>query len=235
MNDFAKTATQPILVWDAPVRVFHWLLALSFAGAWITAESERWLGLHVALGYTMAGLVAFRLLWGVMGTRYARFSDFVRGRVAVARYIGSVLRGRPEHHLGHNPAGAWAIVALLALTVVTVALGWAAYREIGGEWLGELHEGAASVMLAVVGVHVAGVVASSWLHRENLVRSMVTGRKIGAPGQGIRRAWGVLAAVMFVAVLGFWWQQWQAAPAGGTSADRPAASAKHKHRHKDHD
>ncbi|HJV60587.1 MAG TPA: cytochrome b/b6 domain-containing protein [Albitalea sp.] len=214
--DDRAVAAEPrrILVWDAPVRVFHWLMVLSFAGAYLTAESERWRLLHVTLGYTMAGLVGFRILWGLLGTRHARFASFVRGPAAVARYLGSLLRGRPEHHTGHNPAGALAIVGLLLLALVVTASGWATFNEIAGDWLEELHEGAANVMLAIVGVHVAAVVVSSWLHRENLVRAMVNGRKVGRPGEGIRRAWHSVAAVMLAAVLGFWWLQWRDAPTG---------------------
>lgn len=208
-----------ILVWDAPVRVFHWLMVLCFAGAYLSAESERWRLLHVSLGYTMAGLVAFRLVWGLAGTRYARFSDFVRGPGAVLRYLGSLLRGRPEHHTGHNPAGALAIVALLALTAVVATAGWATYNEFGGDWLEELHEAAANLMLAIVGIHIVAVLVSSRLHRENLVRGMITGHKLGRPEDGIRRAWRSVAALMLVAVLGFWWLQWQDAPAGGTAGD----------------
>ncbi len=225
----ASPAESPrkVLVWDAPVRVFHWLMVLSFAGAWLTAEGERWRLLHVTLGYTMVALVAFRLLWGVIGSRTARFASFVRGPRAVARYLGSLVRGRPEHHVGHNPAGALAIVALLALAAVTTATGWFAYQDIGGGWLEELHEGAAGAMLAVVGVHVAGVFVSSWLHRENLVAAMVNGRKPGAPGEGIRRPWRPVAALLAAAVIGLWWVQWRDAPAGAlpavsASAQRPA-------------
>jgi cytochrome b len=201
-----------ILVWDAPVRVFHWLLVLCFAGAYLTAESERWRLVHVSLGYTMGGLVAFRLVWGLMGTRYARFSSFVRGPGAVVRYVRAMLRGEPEHHVGHNPAGAVAIVLLLLSSVVIVATGWAIYNEVGGNILEDLHEGAGNFMLAVVAVHVAGVVVASRLHKENLVRSMLTGRKEGAPSAGISRAWVGLAAVVLAAVLGFWWLQWKSAP-----------------------
>jgi cytochrome b len=220
---------QRILVWDAPVRVFHWLMVLTFAGAWLTAESERWRLLHVSLGYTMAGLVGFRILWGVFGTRHARFDAFVRGPRAVARYLGSLLRGRPERHAGHNPAGALAILALLTLALAVIASGWATYSDLGGHGLEELHEAAASAMLAVVGVHVAAVLASSWLHRENLVGAMVSGRKWGPPQDGIRTAWRSVAAVMLVAVLGFWWLQWRDAPAAAALGDRPAASAKAAH------
>ena len=92
------------------MRGFHWLLAVSFALAWVTAEGERWRLMHVTAGYTVAGLVAFRFVWGLVGSRHSRFSDFVRGPRAIAAYLGSLLRGRPEHHAGHNPAGALAIV-----------------------------------------------------------------------------------------------------------------------------
>lgn len=211
----AAPVARTILVWDLPVRVFHWLIALSFAGAWITAESERWRLLHVTLGWTMGALLVFRLVWGLVGTRHARFSDFVRGPRAVARHLGALLRGRPEHHVGHNPAGALAIVAMMALGALIVASGWATYNELGGEWLEEAHEAAASAMLALVGVHVAGVLLSSWLQHENLAASMVTGRKAGPPDQAIRSAWRSVAALMLVAVLGFWAWQWQAAPAPG--------------------
>lgn len=220
-----EAGTRNILVWDVPVRVFHWLMVLSFSGAYLTAESEHWRLLHVTLGYTMAGLVGFRILWGLMGTRYARFSTFVRGPKAVARYIGALLRGQPEYYTGHNPAGALAIVALLGLTLAVAASGWATYNDIAGDWLEEVHEAAANVMLAIVGVHVAGVLLSSWLHRENLVGSMINGRKPGLPQQGIRRPWRSVAVLMLVAVLGFWWMQWQSAPSGAGLADRPAASA----------
>jgi cytochrome b len=206
-----KNDNTKILVWDAPVRVFHWLLVLSFFGAFVTAESEYWRLVHVTLGYTVGGLVVFRLLWGLVGTRYARFARFVRGPAAVGRYLGALLRGRPEHHVGHNPAGALAIVLLLLLSVATVATGWAIYNDIGGHWLEELHEGAANFMLGVVGVHVAGVALASWLHRENLVRAMLNGKKDGAPSQGIRWSWWPLALLLLAAVLAFWFLQWQGA------------------------
>lgn len=214
-----------ILVWDAPVRLFHWLMVLSFAGAWLTSESERLQLLHVTFGYTMAGLVVFRIVWGLIGTRHARFSDFVRGPRAVWRDFGGLLRGRPEHHLGHTPAGAVAIVALLGLTLVVTALGWATYNELGGHALEEAHEAAATLMLLVVAAHVAAVVLTSLLRRENLVGAMVTGRKQGDPRQGIRQAWVSLAVVMLVAVLGFWSLQWQSRPAIA-SGGAPAVTAR---------
>jgi cytochrome b len=204
--------TTKIKVWDAPVRVFHWLLVLSFAGAYLSAESESWRLLHVTLGYTLGGLVAFRLVWGLIGTRYARFANFVRGPQAVLTYLRSLRKGQPQHHLGHNPAGAVAIVLLLLASVAVVGSGWAIYNDVGGEWLSELHDIAANSMLLVVAIHVAGVLVASRLHRENLVRAMVTGQKNGAPADGIRRTRAALAVLLVLAVLGYWWLQWQSAP-----------------------
>lgn len=219
-----------VLVWDAPVRVFHWLMVLCFFGAYVSAESERWRLLHVTLGYTMIGLVGFRLVWGLIGTRHARFASFVRGPAAVLRYLRSMASRHPEHHVGHNPAGALAIVALLVFTIVVAASGWATYNEIGGEWLEELHEGAAEAMMALVVVHIAAVVAASWLHRENLIGTMISGRKPGAPQDGVARAWRGVAALMLVGVLGFWWLQWRDAPVAASAG--PAAATQHE-RHRD--
>ncbi|MDL2338977.1 MAG: cytochrome b/b6 domain-containing protein [Pseudomonadota bacterium] len=232
----ADPAARPtVMVWDAPVRVFHWLMVLSFAGAFLTAESERWRLVHVTLGYTMAGLVGFRMAWGLLGTRYARFSSFVRGPAAAVRYVRSLLSDRPEHHIGHNPAGALAILALLGLTVAIGASGWAVYNDVGSGWLEDLHEGAANLMLAVVGVHVAGVLLASRLHRENLVMSMVNGRKPGRPEEGVRNAWRSVAALMLMAVLAFWWVQWQGAPSSDPSVGGPAASVAAGERDRDDD
>lgn len=202
------------LVWDAPVRVFHWLIVLSFAGAWLTSEGRAWRPVHVTLGYTMAGLLVFRLVWGVVGTRHARFANFVRGPRAAWHYVQALLHGRPEHHAGHNPAGALAIVALLVLIGATAATGWASWHEVGGEWLEELHEAAANTLLAVVIAHLAGVVVGSFAHDENLVRAMFTGRRAVPPDEGIRSAWRTVAALMLAATLGFWALQWQAPPTG---------------------
>ena len=230
----SSTSAAPVrnvLIWDAPVRVFHWLMVLSFAGAYLTAESERWRVMHVTLGYTMVGLVAFRLLWGLIGTRHARFSSFVQGPGAVARYLRSLVRGRPEHHSGHNPAGALAIVALLTMTLLVAATGWATYNEVGA-WSEDLHEGVANVMLAIVGVHVLAVVLASWLHRSNLIGAMVTGRRLGSAEEGVRSAWRSVASLMLVAVMAFWWMQWQSAPS--TSAAGVTATP-HQGHHRDTD
>ncbi len=214
-----------ILVWDVPTRLFHWLLAASFAGAFLTAESERWRDVHVMLGYTFAGLIAFRLVWGLIGTRYARFRSFLFKPAELLAYLRSLLARSPRHYLGHNPAGSLAIVLLLGLGLVTAASGWATYNDVGGDWLEALHEGAANAMLVVVAVHVAGVLVSSLLHRENLVASMITGRKQGEPAQGIRRGYAWLAGIMLLLVAAFW--SWY--PSTGMDVATPSAERAVRH------
>jgi cytochrome b len=171
-------------------------------------------------GTTLAGLVVFRVIWGFVGTRNARFSSFVRGPRAVLRYLKAMTTSQPEHHTGHNPAGALAIMAMLTLAVAVTASGWAVYSDIGGDVLEGLHEFAANTMLAVVGMHIAGVLFASWQGHENLIASMVTGRKDGRPEDGVRRAWTTVAALMLIAVAAFWWTQWQSAPASGGLNER---------------
>lgn len=176
-----------ILVWDLPLRLFHWLLALSFVAAFATAESERWRDVHVLLGYTVAGLLAFRLVWAFVGTRYARLRSFAFGPRAVLAYLKSLWARRPVHYVGHNPAGSWAIYAIVALGSIVGLTGYAVYNEIGGDWIESLHEGAANAMLAVVSGHVVGVIVSSVVHRENLARAMLTGYKTGRRSDGIEK------------------------------------------------
>jgi cytochrome b len=193
-----------ILVWDVPTRVFHWLLAGSFAGAFITADSEKWRDVHVALGYIILALIAFRVVWGFAGTRYARFSSFAFGPAKVVAYLKSLWKGSPEHYVGHNPAGSWVIYGLLSLGLLSGATGYMAYSETGGEWREELHELAANGMLALVGVHIAGVLVSSLLHRENLIRSMISGYKNGAAVQGIRRRHWIIGTGLLAGVIALW-------------------------------
>lgn len=216
MNDSSLLSRDgKVLVWDLPVRIFHWLLAASFAGAWLTAGHERWMLLHMTFGCTVLALAVLRLVWGVVGTRHARFGDFVRGPRDAMRYLGGLVRGKPQHYLGHNPAGGLAIVALLALAVTAAAAGLATYTL--GDAYEDLHEGLANVMLALVGLHVAAVVVSGWVHRENLVSAMFSGRKRGAPVDGIATPRRGLGIVLLAAVLGFW--GWQLShPADGLGA-----------------
>jgi cytochrome b len=146
-----------ILVWDAPTRLFHWLLVLSFAGAFFTADSERHRDLHVTFRY-----------------------------------------------LGHTPAGSWAIWLMLSLGVLVGITGFATYNEVADTWVEEAHAALAWTLLAAVGVHVAGVLLSSVLHRENLVGAMITGRKRGEAHQGIPRARWLVGAGLAALILALW-------------------------------
>lgn len=170
-------------VWDIFVRVFHWSLAVSFAVAWLSGD--EWKTLHLWAGYSVAALIAMRLIWGVVGTPHARFSRFVRSPLVVAGYLKDVVTGREARHLGHNPAGGAMIVALLATLVGLCLSGWLMTTDAfwGSEVMEDVHETLANLALVLVGFHVAGVLWSSFRHHENLVCAMVTGRKRAAePG-----------------------------------------------------
>jgi cytochrome b len=166
-----------VRVWDPLVRIFHWSLVASFVVAWATAD--EWGTLHEWAGYAAAALIAFRVLWGLAGPRYARFSQFVRSPGTVARYLGDVARRREPRYVGHNPAGGLMIVALIVTRAATAVSGWMYTLDAfwGVEWVEVLQEGMANAMLALVLIHVAGVVVESMRHGENLVRAMISGRK----------------------------------------------------------
>ncbi len=202
-----QASRQRILVWDLPVRLSHWLMVACFIGAWVTAEEDRWRRLHAVLGYTMALLVAFRVFWGVIGTRHAKFKNFVRGPRETFGYLRQMMSGRPPHYTGHNPAGAVAIVALLAMTLLVTGFGWLAYTR-HASWLGEAHELLANLMITLIGLHVAGALMGSWLHRENLVGAMITGRKLGRPEEAAERPMLPVALIMLACLVEFWWLEW---------------------------
>jgi cytochrome b len=172
-----------VKIWDPLVRVFHWSLVASFAIAWISAE--EWNDLHQWAGYAAGALITFRLLWGLVGTRYARFAQFVRSPGTVAAYLKDIFTGRERRYLGHNPAGGMMIVALMLCMAGLCITGWLYTTDAfwGEEWVEETHELLANLLLGLVGLHVAGVLVAGFRHRENLVRAMVTGRK-RAPGTG---------------------------------------------------
>ncbi len=176
-------AVPTVLVWDRFVRLFHWATALLVLIAFLTTDDLRWL--HEDAGYAVLALVAARIVWGVVGGRHARFVSFVCGPRDVARYLRLLRSGRAPRYLGHNPAGGIMIVALLALLVVVGGSGWLSETNayFGVPWVDHLHHVSAHLLLVLVGLHLAGVVMSSWLHRENLVRAMVTGRKRREPGR----------------------------------------------------
>ena len=208
-NSNEENLKVPILVWDWPVRVFHWSLALCIFISFFTGESERYSLLHQTLGYAAAGLLGFRLVWGFSGTRYARFSQFVRGPRAVLAYLKSIRQGIPSHDVGHNPVGAWAVVILMLLVAATSLTGWMIASVDAPGWQEDLHEMIANTLMVVVVIHVIGVIFSSRLHQENLVKAMLTGFKKGYPADGISSNWWWLAVLLILALTGFIFNEFQ--------------------------
>lgn len=174
---------QSIKVWDPLVRVFHWSLVAAFATAWLTAD--EWQSVHEVAGYGVMGLIAFRLVWGLVGSRYARFRQFVRPPAATLGYLNEVCHRREKRYLGHNPAGAAMVLALLAgLSLLTLS-GWLSVTDAGGDWLEDVHEFIANALLGLVGLHIAGVIFTGLRHRENLIKSMFTGTKRPPDGDDV--------------------------------------------------
>ena len=194
-----------IKVWDIGVRVFHWSLVAFFAIAYIMGEIETET-LHAYAGYVIIGLLAFRIVWGFIGSRYARFADFIYSPGEIIAYLKGLLTRHPKHYFGHNPAGGLMVLVML---ITLIAVSWTGLEAYGSEGKGplaqaelslvvtahadgwedddehegedefweEVHEASVYFMLLLIALHLAGVVLSSLLHRENLVRAMVSGRK----------------------------------------------------------
>ncbi|EIJ34190.1 cytochrome b/b6 domain-containing protein [Thiothrix nivea] len=220
--------SKQVKVWDPLVRIFHWSLVLAFAAAYLTGEEwGAWEEVHEIAGYAAVGLILFRIVWGFVGSRHARFSDFLYAPKAVVEYLKSLLTTHPKHYLGHNPAGGWMVMLLLAgvlatglsgLKLLAVEEGEGPFatlevpalisvaqadndrdearerteimgveeheghegmggEEEGEEFWEEIHEVTANLTLFLIIIHVLGVIVSSRLHGENLVRAMVTGKK----------------------------------------------------------
>lgn len=207
------TSTRPAPtrpVWDPLVRIGHWTLVIAFFTAYLSGDDL--FSVHKWAGYVVAGYVLVRIVWGLIGTRHARFTDFVRGPGAVFGYLRGLFTGKAKDYVGHNPAGGAMVVALLFSLLVTTSAGMALYAvednagplagivteetfaplasafgeegEHGDheesnveEFLEGVHKTFVYITLALVGLHLAGVVASSLAHKENLARAMVTGRK----------------------------------------------------------
>jgi cytochrome b len=209
-----------ILVWDLPTRLFHWLLVASFAVAWLASGSDRWLSLHSFAGYVMLGLVGFRMLWGFVGGRYARFASFAYGPAAVAGYLRHLRNRTTPHYLGHNPAGSVAIYLMLLLAA---AIGLTGVFTQGGEeqqlvaagatsiatgtLIREAHEVLAWAMLAVVAGHLGGIALDALLTKENLPLAMLTGLKEAQAGTIGSARFAAVAGALALSVVAFaaWW------------------------------
>ena len=204
-------------VWDLPVRIFHWTLVLAVAGAWVTHQlGISYFVYHLWCGYTVLVLVGFRIVWGLAGTRHARFWNFVRNPLATARYALELLRGRDGHYAGHNPLGAWMVVLLLLALLAQAVLGLFGNDEISnlgplngyvsedlGIELTSVHRKLFWWIVGAIGLHVAAVVYHRVAKGENLVRAMFTGRKPAAvvPQSEAIQSSRLALAVLIVALL----------------------------------
>ena len=203
---------------DATTRMLHWLMALCFTGAYLTADGERWRLVHVTLGYTLAGLVVARLLWGVFGPRPVRLSVLWRklqGLPAWGKTLAAVRSPAALHATwrpGQNLLMVLAIALILALVVPLTLSGYAVWVEWGGEWLEEVHEFFGNTLLFVVLAHIGLIALLSALRRKNQALPMLTGRVQG-PGPDLAKGnHGWLAAAVLACVLAFWTWQWNTAP-----------------------
>ena len=167
-------------VWDPVVRLFHWGLVASFVIAWFTARTMA--DLHYDAGYVAAGLILVRLAWGLGGTRYARFRQFVRSPRTVFGYLNDIAHGRERRYVGHNPAGGAMVLTLMACMILAAFSGWMMTTDtfFGVEWVESTHSFVVHAMVLLILIHIGGVVLASLRHNENLIRSMLTGKKRAA-------------------------------------------------------
>ncbi|OQW95394.1 MAG: hypothetical protein BWK79_02640 [Beggiatoa sp. IS2] len=180
-----------VLVWDLPVRLFHWLLVGLVITAWVTAEEGGgWMTWHLWCGYSILTLVLFRILWGFFGSHYARFSDFIYGPRQVIQYATHLFKPSSPHYIGHNPIGGWSVVFLLTTLLIQAGTGLFANDDIATEgplasWvteeisslLTEIHEINFNILLILVGLHLSAILFYRVVKKQNLVLPMITGRK----------------------------------------------------------
>ncbi|WP_048440930.1 cytochrome b/b6 domain-containing protein [Caenimonas sp. SL110] len=215
----ATTAAPGRLVIDAPTRMFHWLFALGFLGAWVTADGERFRLLHVTLGYTMLGLLAFRVVYGLVGPRQARLSALLRKASGIGQWLRAAFTagspGAVNWRQGQNLLMGVAVVALLVIVLPLTLSGIGTYNEwLGGDAFEDVHEFFGNAMLAVVLAHLGLILALSILRRRNQAMPMITGRMPGNGPDLVQRKRTWLAALLLLAVLSYGAWEWQQSPNG---------------------
>ncbi|MBS0559335.1 MAG: cytochrome b/b6 domain-containing protein [Proteobacteria bacterium] len=179
----------PVLVWDLPIRLFHWLTVLLVAAAYAT-QRLNWMVWHAWAGTALLALVLFRLLWGVFGSETARFRSFVAAPAAVLLHLSHLLRREPDREVGHNAAGGWSVMLLIGLLLAETLTGLYVNNEIADEGplspivpapvanaIDSAHLWLWYALIAAVALHLAAVAFYAMAKGQNLVRPMVTGRK----------------------------------------------------------
>ena len=215
----ASLPSQTVRIWDLPTRLFHWVLALCVVVAIVSAKvGGNAMTLHFYMGYSVLTLLLFRLIWGVVGGRWSRFVSFVPSPVRTWRYLRDTLAGTAPASPGHNPLGAWSVLALLGLLGLQVGTGLFSQDEQGhygplnilvntdlAEGLTELHkEMGESVLILLIGLHLAAIAFYKWVKRQDLIRPMIDGNKrLTEPVPPSRDSWATraAAALIFVALV----------------------------------
>jgi cytochrome b len=172
-----KPALQALKVWDAPVRIFHWsLVACVLLDFFVLDDGDA---IHRWIGYAAAGLVAWRVLWGFIGSEHARFVDFLPTPARLREHLRALRHGRAAPSVGHNPIGALMMLALMACVALLGASGWLMTTDAfwGEDWLENVHEAIAQTLILLAGVHAAAAVVMGRIERTRLVKAMVTGVK----------------------------------------------------------
>lgn len=211
------TLGRGVTVWDVPIRVFHWLLVILIAVAWISAE-QGMMDWHRRIGLSVLFLVTFRVLWGFLGSNTARFSGFVRSPAAVLDYV----RGKAHGAAGHNPLGGYSVLALLAVLAVQVTTGLFAVDVDGlesgylahrvsfeaGRQAAEIHEISFALLQALIAIHILAILFYRFVQGRNLVRAMITGRdtELADPQGALESApaWRLVAALVLAGLLAWW-------------------------------
>ena len=177
--------TPAVKVWDLLVRVLHWSLVISVVLAWLTRHGQG--DLHINTGYFALAVVLVRSCWGFVGSRYARFSHFVQTPAYTLDYARTVFAGTARRYLGHNPLAGWMTIALLTMVFLVCATGWLYTTDAfwGVEWVEELHEGMANILLGLVVLHIIGAISTSRHTRENLITAMIHGKKRPTSGDDV--------------------------------------------------
>ncbi|MBX5173090.1 cytochrome B [Rhizobium sp. NZLR1b] len=173
----SDTAQKSVKVWDPIVRIFHWTIVTACTlNLFILEEGKYW---HRITGYVVAGAIIVRLVWGLVGTKHARFTEFFPTPRKVKDQISGIIQRKEKRYLGHNPLASVMMLLLIALLGATALTGWMTTWDAfwGEKWLEQLHGTIANSIMVLVFVHAGAAIVESWRHRENLVWSMVTGRK----------------------------------------------------------
>lgn len=195
-----------MMSWDAAVMVSHWLLAICFLGAVITQDSEKFRLLHVTMGYTMFGLVAFRLVWGFIGGKYARFNSIYPRIKKVIEYLKSLFTAEPQAFIGFHAIGFLAAYLLLAVILMVTISGYIVYEELGPDLFEDLHETLGNLLIAIVVIHIGGVVINAVIQKVKLSMSTEQAGAARRVAASIERSrpYKWMAALIILAVTYFW-------------------------------